>query len=241
MVRGNNIEILSIKRIKKTPHYDLKKYSHEEQKDIFMMYHEGILKGRYKNQIKYKVDNKVKSGEYIYIKNESLDAKTKRLRGNVVAKENEITTINDLKFKNKKVAKISTKSQKKKGFYFSSIKISLIVRYRSQTPFHFPSTTKTNNITRAKNLTELQMLNSVLYDDDREQFNYWYKRGLSDKNIHIFGGWTYKRIFSRTGSFNGDSLYIDFYKREFQGSSRTKIVNFLKGYQQENTKNIKIV
>ena len=241
MVWNKDVEILSIKRILKKPHYDFKKYSYSEQKELFMLYNEGLIKGRYKNKVKYKVDDNIKTAEYIYIKNEKLDTKVKRIRENIVSKENEAIKRTDLRFKNNQIAKKSTKSQKNRGFYFTSIKINIIVRYRFETPFHFPTKNKTNSITRARNLTEKQILNSILYDEDMEQFKMWYKRGLTDKNVHIFGGWTYKRVFSRTGSFNGDTLYLDYYKREFLGSSNSKITNFLKEYQEENNKSIKIL
>lgn len=232
MAIPKRIEIFSIKRVTKPYYPDFEGISKEEKKDLLMLVNEGELGGRFYDRVTFKIDRdkEKKSLDFTHVRNESLDKKTRRLRDNIKGsflKDNSDSYIerrsNQIAPKSVKTVPVFKKEKgktvRKQGNYFSYCFCNIIVRYKNQTPFHFPDKGSTNVSIRARNLTEVQALHSVLYGDNLEQFRFWLKKSRKDKNVYIYGGWTYKRTFSKTGSFNGDTVFLDFLQREFLGNN----------------------
>ena len=136
-----------------------------------------------------------------------------------------------VKDKSRQVRQRSVKqvTTKKKGYYLSTIRFSVIVRYKNQTPFHYPTLGGTSFIERSGNITEESMIRSILGLESGayQDWTAWRDRFVPGGDVHIFYGWTYKRAFSRSGSFDGDAEYLDFRETRFRGnSSPVKIDRF---------------
>lgn len=218
MVKRTDIKILSIKRQRRVIHGE----------------------GRYVNVIKYEYEGRKKVHEGIYVHNENIEQRIDRMKNVVWDKEKDFATDKSLHQKKQQIAKTSPPTQKKRGYYFSSIKMSVIIRHKHQTPYHFPKKNRTNQVIRARNLTEKELLRNVL-GEEYDTFKWWYDNAKENKNIYIYGGWTYKRTFSRTGSFNGDSIYIDYIQRIFQGNKGLRTINKFDRYRtRDTTKKIRI-
>lgn len=136
-----------------------------------------------------------------------------------------------------KVTSKPLKKERRRGYYYSGIRAFLIVQYKNNTPFFFPVKGGTTSYTISNNIKEGQMLKNLFNvnkQGEYEKFMYWYEQSKSNKDIYIYGGWTYKRVFSPTGSFNGDSEYVDYIQRTFRGNASPSTINRLKNRRERD-------
>lgn len=186
--------------------------------------------GRYYDRVTYRT----KEGESktVYSLWSSKNTQEQRLRINkqkAVYRENELKNEYQIRKKKRQIA--PKRKTKKKGFYMTSIRGHIVVRYKNTTPFFFPQTGETTSHVRAVNESEKGMLKTLLLPEEYEQFKHWYDRSKKNKNIYIFGGWTYKRAFSATGSFDGDSRYLDWVERRFLGNNGMETIDRYRQYR----------
>lgn len=208
-----DIEIIDTKRIKFT--------------------NEDTNKGEYYIKVSYNIENEQNTKYFKWYNPNSESGKIQSARGRNIWYKEQI--INDLKDKekedflikqNKKVAQKETKKLKN-VFYQSFIKIHVIIRYKNNTPFFFPEKDGTNVELYSNNYSEKVMLDIVLGEAKYTELKYWIERAKNNSNISIIGGWTYKRIYSASGSFNGDSVYMNWDEVRFNGTNRGKKINHL--------------
>lgn len=186
--------------------------------------------GRYYDQVTYTdQEGKRKTLEAVWRRDLAKEDRIKEYSARAKAIENEEERTEYLYQRANRIRPTSPRYSKKKAkpFYQSFIRVYIIVRYRNQTPFYYPKKGRWTTITRSRNLTEKQMLLSCLNEDELTELKFWLDKGKTDKDVHVFHGWTYKRIISETGSFNGDTKYLDWYKREFIGSATPVTIDFL--------------
>jgi len=130
----------------------------------------------------------------------------------------------------KKIAPQSVKRLPQQGFYKTFIKIYIIFRYRGKTPFYYPEKGDISSLLVAKNSSETNMLKSVL-DSSYSDFKLWLHQAKTNNNIQIYEGWTYKRFFSTTGKFNGDTIILDWKETKFNGTNRGRTFDRLKEFR----------
>lgn len=205
----NKVKVLKVKRISKNGrYYDLVTYIDEtgKKKTLEAVWRRDLPKEdrikEYSARAKT-IENEQERSEYLYKKADRIQPTSPRY------------------------------SKKKKGsvFYQSFIRVYIVIRYRNQTPFYYPKKGRWTTITRSRNVTERGMLLSCLNEGELEELKFWLEKGKTDPGVQVFHGWTYKRIISTTGSFNGDTKYLDWFKREFVGSATPVTVDFLQPFR----------
>lgn len=187
--------------------------------------------GRYYDRITYSYEGKQQTTYSVWTNRLTQEQRLKNNKLRALQRENEIKSDLQILKKQKQIAKKSQRSQKKKGFYVTSVRGHVIVRYKNSTPFYFPTKGSTTSIVRARNDTERGMLQELFGDADLEQFKHWFDRAKKSKQIYIYGGWVYKRAFSQTGSFNGDSKYLDWVERRFLGNNGFETIDKYRQYR----------
>jgi len=187
--------------------------------------------GSYKDKIKYTFNGKEDTLYNNWKPNRSLTER-KRLARKIV--ESRVTVPYDTKEKQHisthTVSPKSLKKERRKGFYYSGCRAHIVVQYKNNTPFWFPKKGGTSSYTISNNKSEKDMLRNLLelnQGGDFQKFTFWLNESKTNKDVFIYGGWTYKRVFSPTGSFNGDSEYIDFVQRIFKGNNGVQTINRL--------------
>jgi hypothetical protein len=205
-----------------------------KQEDIEIIKTKRINKNnRYYDKITYKnAEGEQKTVLSVWTNRKTQEQRLKDNKLKALQRENDIKVESQIRKRKSQIAPKSTKYQKKKGFYVTSIRGHLIVRYKNTTPFHFPTKGSTTSIVRARNDTESGMLQE-LFGDDYEELKHWFNRAKQNKNIYIYGGWTYKRAFSQTGSFNGDSKYLDYYERRFLGNNGIETIDKFREFRDD--------
>ena len=188
------------------------------------------LNGSYKDEIKYSFEGK-KGKTYNNWKPQRTERQRKLLARKIVESRATIPyskeEINHIE--THKVTPRPLKKERRKGFYYSGCRAHIVVQFKNQTPFWFPSKGGTTSYTISNNIPESKMLKHLLDVNDSgayDKFKYWLDESKKNKNIFIYGGYTYKRVFSATGSFNGDSEYVDYVQRIF----RTERIRYNKHY-----------
>lgn len=123
-----------------------------------------------------------------------------------------------------------SRTKGKKVYYQSSIKLGVIVRHKNGTPFHYPTVGESNYLMRSTNATEESMKKSILglRSGGYQELQGWLARFKPGGDVYVFGGWTYRRAYSRTGSFDGDARYLDYKEVRFRGNRRPLIIDHFK-------------
>lgn len=195
------------------------------------------LKGQYYDRVSYEVDGEQKYFFYKWYSPESESYAQQQARGGKIKfyriylenRDKDKLKEDFLEKKKYKVHPTATKNVVGNPFYQSFIKIFLVIRYKNHTPFYFPEKGDSNAIVYSNNYSETQMLKLVLQNHKYQEMRYWIERAKSNSNISINYGWTYKRVYSRTGSFNGDTVYLNWDEVRFNGTNRGIRINHLKG------------
>jgi len=201
------------------------------------------LNGNYKEKISYTYENK----KHIIYNNwhtgKSMTSRKRLARKIVESRVNQ--SFDESEKRHLLKHKVTPKSRVKeirKGYYYSGIRAHIVVQYKSTTPLWFPKKNGTTSYTIANNKNEKQMLKALFdlnEEGEYENFVFWLNKRKTDKNVFIYGGYTYKRVFSPTGSFNGDSEYIDFIQRIYKGNSGTQTINRLSNRRTPERRKIK--
>lgn len=193
-------------------------------------------KGEYYDHVKAYDGKKIFYRDYVYrnkLKNRE-DYYGKVIRGELLHSNKKYAKVIREK-KEEQIRNTAPKQVRGKGYYQTSIKMFLIARYKNKTPFFIPPQRKSSITIVSNNRSEKYMIRSHLNycgEGNYEDFNYWMDRWKANKEVKIFGGWTYKRTFSGTGSFNGDTQYLDFVERRFSGR-KMNTYNYFKMYRKK--------
>lgn len=190
--------------------------------------------GRYYEKVTYKnEEGKLNTLEAIWRRKVPKHERIREYELRAKTAEHERMTEEKLERRRDAIKKTSTRYSKEKVFYQSFIKVYIIVRYGNNTPFYYPKRGRWSTITRSKNVTERGMLLSCMTAEELEEFKYWLEKGKTDSKVRVFHGWTYKRIISSTGSFNGDTKFLDWYQRQFVGSVKPVTIDYLAPYRKQ--------
>lgn len=194
--------------------------------------------GRYYDDIRYEEDGKAKRSVRLWKPKDPVTKKyvpkekrTHKYKASLDVKASEKKVLSYVQKKQKQIRRQSPKQVGKKGFYQSSIKAYIVVRYKNTTPFFYPVKGESSYLMRSANVTEKSMLRSLLMGGQYEELRAWLKKFKVGGDIYIFGGWTYRRSFSATGSFDGDAEYLDYVERRFNGNNAMRTINRFKRYQ----------
>lgn len=200
-------------------------------------------RNRYENKIDVVIDGEPETRYYAWSPKLAGEAKKTHYQ-KVLEAESQSGNENKADYikHSRKFASESTVQRKKsykerEGVYYqSSIKIYLVVQHKNQTPFFFPQRGQSNFVVISASRSEKQMLKAVLKRaSDYEAFNYWMRQfSKGNKDVRIYYGWTYKRFYSATGSFNGDTRYTDFKETRFEGRRMQKINYMRKIWRRKN-------
>lgn len=195
--------------------------------------------GRYYERIAYDERGKRKYSTRLWKpkdkvtgKYKSPEEKEKGYQRDLEVKASEYKVRNYVNRKEKQIRKRTPERIRTKGFYESSIKLSIIVQYKKTTPFHYPSRGDGTFLTRSGNHNEREMLKSILMNQ-YDEFKAWINKFTAGGDIYIYYGWTYRKTFSPTGSFDGDAQYLDYIERRFNGNAPMRTINRFRKYQQK--------
>lgn len=142
-----------------------------------------------------------------------------------------------------KITSSQNNKDSKRGGYLSTIRLSVVVRKGTNTPFYYPHQgDSTTDMKRAK-ASEKTMIKRLLGGDDYAVLTSWLKRRVKEKDIIITGGWSYQvwnNPRGTVGTYEKDSTalkndrIIRWRKTEFTGQPGRKgviVTDLLKSHR----------